>query len=91
MTDQNVDRSKEKDYAHTCGVCGNPEGPHLPHCPHFKRDKLNPLTACEWIVDLASWDEDGAIAPKYPYSWETIARVALDYARGALEDSKRDQ
>jgi len=29
-------------------------------------------------------DEDGVIAPAEPYSWETVARCALDYARAAI-------
>jgi len=41
--------------------------------------------ACKWIVDLFAWDMDGVTYPKPPYSWETVARVASDYAAGALK------
>ena len=46
-----------------------------------------------WIVNLASgWDEDGALGPKEPYSWETVARMAMDLARAALShpDTKEE-
>jgi hypothetical protein len=40
---------------------------------------------CRAIVDLASgWDEDGALGPKEPLTWETVARMAMDYAQAAL-------
>lgn len=39
------------------------------------------------IVNLAAgWDEDGATGPKEPFCWETVARVAMDYARTALKE-----
>lgn len=39
----------------------------------------------ETIVALASgWDEHGALGPREPLSWETVARMAMDYARAAL-------
>lgn len=41
--------------------------------------------ACNDIVALAAgWDEDGATGPKEPYSWESIARMAMDYAHYAI-------
>jgi hypothetical protein len=43
---------------------------------------------CIEIVGLASgWDEHGAISPKKPYCWETVGRVAMDYANAALNDN----
>lgn len=37
------------------------------------------------IVNLsAGWDDEGSTGPKEPFSWETVARVALDYARSEL-------
>jgi len=43
------------------------------------------VEAHRWITDLASgWDEDGALGPKAPLSWETVARMAMDYARAAI-------
>jgi hypothetical protein len=43
------------------------------------------LAAHHWIAALASgWDEDGALGPKYPLSWESVARMAMDYARAAV-------
>ncbi|HEX8030309.1 MAG TPA: hypothetical protein VF491_17665 [Vicinamibacterales bacterium] len=37
------------------------------------------------IVGLSfGFDEDGSLGPRPPLSWETVARVALDLARGAL-------
>jgi hypothetical protein len=43
------------------------------------------LKAHEWIAALASgWDEDGALGPKEPLSWESVARMAMDYARAAI-------
>ena len=42
---------------------------------------------CVEIVGLASgWDEHGALGPKAPYCWETVGRVAMDYANAALKD-----
>ena len=43
---------------------------------------------CVEIVGLASgWDEHGAIGPKEPFCWETVGRVAMDYANAALKDA----
>lgn len=37
------------------------------------------------IVALTGgWDEQGATGPRAPLSWETVARMAIDYARAAL-------
>ena len=37
------------------------------------------------ISDLAeSYDEHGAVGPRKPFSWETVARLALDYARSVV-------
>ena len=43
--------------------------------------------ACRNIVALASgWDKHGALGPRPPLSWETVARMAMDYARVAIEE-----
>ena len=43
------------------------------------------LAAHREIVSLAEgWDEDGATGPKPPLSWESIARMAMDYAQDAI-------
>lgn len=42
---------------------------------------------CVEIVGLASgWDEHGALEPKAPFCWETVGRMAMDYANAALKD-----
>ena len=42
------------------------------------------LAAHEQIIALASgWDENGAIGPKEPLSWESVARLAMDIAQAA--------
>lgn len=38
----------------------------------------------ERIVALFEWDEVGATKPIDPWSWETVARMASDFARAAL-------
>lgn len=39
------------------------------------------------IVDLSEgWDEYGSTGPKKPFSWETVGRAAMDYAKAALEE-----
>lgn len=39
------------------------------------------------IVTLASgYDESGAIGPREPLRWETVARMAMDYARSAVAE-----
>ena len=45
-----------------------------------------PLTyALQAILDLsAGWDEHGSTGPKVPWSWESVGRMAMDYARAAL-------
>lgn len=48
------------------------------------------LTWHREIAALATYDEDGAIAPIKPLSWETIARMALDYSRAAIAISKHE-
>ena len=41
------------------------------------------------IVDLsAGWDQDGSTGPRPPLSWETVARMAMDYARAGLAKGK---
>lgn len=37
------------------------------------------------IALSAGWDDEGSTGPKEPFCWETIARVAMDYARSALK------
>jgi len=38
------------------------------------------------IVALSDgWDDEGSTGPKEPFCWETIARVAMDYARAELK------
>lgn len=45
----------------------------------------NPLRA---IVSLAAgFDADGATGPAEPLSWETVARMSIDFARAALARS----
>jgi hypothetical protein len=42
------------------------------------------------IVALsAGWDEDGSLGPRRPYSWETVARLAMDYARAAIAAAEK--
>lgn len=42
------------------------------------------------IVALAcGWDEHGAIGPREPLSWESVARMAMDYAQAALSPTLR--
>ena len=42
-------------------------------------------TSVRWIVELsAGWDEDRSTGPRAPLSWESVARMAMDYARAAL-------
>ena len=49
------------------------------------RERLALRAACQNIVALASgWDELGALGPVSPLSWETVARMAMDYARAVL-------
>jgi hypothetical protein len=36
------------------------------------------------LETVHAWDDDGAIGPKPPLSYETAARMAWDYARAAL-------
>ena len=37
------------------------------------------------IFDLAAgWDEHGASGPREPLTWESVARMALDYASAGL-------
>ena len=53
--------------------------------PSRNGEAKDPLYWCRQIEALASgWDADGAIGPKPPYEWETVARMAMDYARAAL-------
>jgi hypothetical protein len=43
------------------------------------------LEACQRIVDLsAGWNKNGSTGPRHPLSWESVGRVAMDYARYAL-------
>jgi hypothetical protein len=49
---------------------------------------MTPKEACQLIVDLFEWDEDGVVGPKPPYSWMTVASIAGDYSKGALADSE---
>lgn len=64
---------------------------------HERRDHLVRLleaaearvTALEkWHEDIvalsAGWDEDGSLGPQSPLSWESVGRMAMDYARAAL-------
>jgi hypothetical protein len=46
----------------------------------------------EEIAALASgYDEEGALGPRDPLTWETIARMALDYARAAIKQATEPQ
>lgn len=38
----------------------------------------------EIVALAAGWDEDGAIGPRDPMSWETVGRLAMDISRYAL-------
>lgn len=43
------------------------------------------------IVGLVHWDKDGATGPvRQGMSWESIGRLALDYAKAAIEDAGAD-
>jgi hypothetical protein len=43
------------------------------------------LEAHRQIVALISgWDEDGALGPIRPLSWESVGRIAADLARAAI-------
>ncbi len=43
----------------------------------------------KWHIEIAGmaadYDEDGATAPRAPMSWESVARLAIDYSREALK------
>lgn len=41
----------------------------------------------EIVLLSAGWGEDGSTGPKDPLSWETVGRMAMDYARAALRPS----
>ena len=49
-------------------------------------DEINHLR--KWHTEIvalsAGWDEAGSTGPKEPLSWETVGRMAMDYARAAL-------
>lgn len=45
----------------------------------------------EIVALSAGWDDDGSTGPKEPFCWETIARVAMDYARAALKEIDGDE
>ena len=48
-------------------------------------------SALKWHQEIAAlaegYDEEGATGPRRPLTWETIARMALDYSRWALKES----
>ena len=47
------------------------------------------LAMHEAIASLASgWDEEGALGPREPLSWETVGRMAMDYARAAIAQAR---
>lgn len=49
------------------------------------------LEACKDIVALsAGWDENGSTGPRHPLSWESVGRVAMDYARYALKQVDKE-
>ena len=49
------------------------------------------LEACRRIVDLsAGWNKNGSTGPRHPLSWESVGRVAMDYARYALSKIEED-
>ena len=56
---------------------------------HCEAGRGSAPTVPNWyqeIVNLsAGWDEDGSLGPKEPYTWETVGRLALDYAKAALD------
>lgn len=44
------------------------------------------------IVDLsAGYDEGGSLGPKPPWSWETVARMAMDFARAAIDAARKKE
>lgn len=43
------------------------------------------IEALELIVNLSSgWDDEGSTGPVHPLSWESVGRMAMDYAKHAL-------
>lgn len=53
-----------------------------------KRQAERDRPALERIVNLsAGWDADGSLGPRSPLSWESVARIAMDYAKHALAHS----
>ena len=38
----------------------------------------------EIVALSAGWDDDGSMGPRHPLSWESVGRMAMDYARAAL-------
>ena len=42
----------------------------------------------QWHAEIvalsAGWDDNGPTGPRYPLSWESAGRLAIDYARAAL-------
>jgi hypothetical protein len=45
----------------------------------------------EIVALSAGWDEDGSTGPRDPLSWETVGRMAMDYARAALRPNVLSQ
>ena len=52
----------------------------------FAADKIEQYENClTEIMNLsAGWDNEGSIGPKEPFTWETVARIAIDYAKSAI-------
>lgn len=49
------------------------------------------LAALKAISDLASgWDADGALGQRAPLSWESVARMSMDIARGVIAKVEGD-
>jgi hypothetical protein len=51
------------------------------------RERADLLQTLRYIVQLsAGWDADGSVGPRPPLSWETVARMSMDIARGTLQE-----
>jgi hypothetical protein len=42
------------------------------------------MALCDIEALASGWDEDGALGPRAPLSWESVARMAMDFARAAF-------
>lgn len=95
---QSAERSKLMEQITTkCAHCGatnnvfvQPDVEWMSRVRRMEREHAAMLEARRNIIALASgWDEHGAIGPREPLSWETVARMALDYARAAIDAAEQ--